>query len=145
MKSIEKLKVIAREVNMRELREDIKAKWVTTKISNHLERNPHLDLTTEEIRELILKDDLVASFFAKDPSRQNFTEKAISKIIAKIDGIEDFQDLPNSTHWYLINGKVEYLTNRPVGIKNIDYMFKFKGIDFIATQKYTKAAGGGTR
>lgn len=87
MKSIEELKVIARKIKMRELREDIKAEWVTTKISNHLERNPHLDLTIKEIRELILKDDLVASFFAKDPSRQNFIEKAKSKIIAKIFGI----------------------------------------------------------
>ena len=75
MKTIEELKAIARKINMEELREEISEKWVDIKINNHLKRNPHLALSNQKIKELILENDLVASFFAKDPSRQNFTEK----------------------------------------------------------------------
>jgi hypothetical protein len=142
MKTIEELKAIARKINMEELREEISEKWVDIKINNHLERNPHLALSNQEIKELILENDLVASFFAKDPSRQNFTEKIISKTIKSIEGVENFEDLPSSTYWYLVDGKVVKLKSRPIGIKNIDYIFSFRGKRFVCTQKYTKDAGG---
>lgn len=142
MKTIEELKAIARKINMEELREEISEKWVDTKINNHLERNPHLALSNQKIKELIIENDLVASFFAKDPSRQNFTEKIISKTINSIEGVENFEDLPSSTYWYLVDGKVVKLKSRPIGIKNIDYIFSFRGQRFVCTQKYTKDAGG---
>lgn len=142
MKTIDQMKAIARGVNMKEVRSDIDEGWLETKIINHLERNPHVEMSLDEIKERIMNDDLTASFFAKDPSRQNFTEKVISQVIKATKGVSKFEDLPSSTCWYLINGEVKFLTERPVGIKNIDYTFNHGGRRFVATQKYTKDNGG---
>lgn len=142
MNFIEKIKLRRREENMYILRDEIDLPWVRTKISNHLERHPHLKLTSKEVRDRILKDDLIASFFIKDPGRQNVSEQAMIDVLKSIKIISNASSLPNSgpNSRYLIDGKV--VKNSKIGIKSIDFQFTYKNYKAAATLKYTKESGG---
>lgn len=142
MNVIEQLKQEARKLNLKVLRNEIDEPWVVNKINNHLERHLYLNTTFDEIKNLIMTDDLVASFFIKDPSKQNLTEKMFAELISNIEGVEDFEDLSSSTNVYLQNGKLVRLTNRPINLKTVDYMFEYKSKRYICTQKYTNEKGG---
>ena len=67
---VENLKTKARMENL---------KIVRDKIANFVDRWP--SFTTEEVREQILTNDLVAAQFSKDPSKQNISEKAVMTLI----------------------------------------------------------------
>ena len=67
-----------REENLKELRNNLNDTNVQFKIANYAEK---YGFETEVIKERIKSDDLVASFFAKDPSKQNFTEKLVAELL----------------------------------------------------------------
>lgn len=142
MNIIEKLKIEARKINLKILREEIENSWVEEKIENHLKRNPHIKLDKEEIKNKIMEDDLIASFFAKDPAKQNISEKYFAKVIKNIDGVSNFENLPSNTKVFVKNGEIMQDEKRAIGIKSIDYSFYFKDALFICSQKYTKDRGG---
>lgn len=139
---VEELKREARKVNLLLLREEINEPWVLVKIQNHLLRNPHLNYSIDDIKSLILENDLIGSFFCKDPAKQNISEKLFADIIRSITGVENFSNLPSSTNQYLIHGEIQKITPRPVGLKSIDYIFSYNGLNFACSQKYTMAEGG---
>ena len=80
---VEQRKIEARKQNILEVRKDIDKSWVKDKINNHIQRFDGM-FSAEDVRKQILENDLVASMFAKDPSKQNITEKLVSEIL-KID------------------------------------------------------------
>lgn len=136
---IEEMKKIQRKINLNILRKEINKKDTIIKIQNHLNNNPHLNLSLEEIQDKILKDDLIASFFIKNPSKQNISEKLIGNFLENLPIIENFRTLPNKSD-FLVDGKITKM--RIAGIKSIDFMWKIGNKTCIATQKYTTGAGG---
>lgn len=138
--NFKELKRIARKENVKILREEINEPWVERKIMNHIERNNFITLNKEQIKNKILSDDLVASFFVKDPSRQNFTEIVIASILQKKSNIENFVNHSSNTNLFVVDGQI--VNHRVDGIKSIDYSWETKGKKVYASQKYTKEAGG---
>jgi len=138
--TIEKLKKIKREENIKELRNNINLPWINTKITNYIERFSFLNLTEESIKEQILDNDIIASFFIKDPSKQNITETFFANYISNINGVLNFVNLPSVEKMFLINGAIS--NKRTNGIKSIDYTWEFNNEFFIASQKYTNGSGG---
>lgn len=146
MNFIEQIQRKQQKINRNNLRKEINQKWVETKIINFLQKHS-LKMSIDEVKDIIINDntaigDFFASVFAKDASRQNLGEGAIANIIAQIKGIENFQNLPSSNNLYLKNGEIQKLDTKPIGLKNIDFMFTYKNYTCVCTQKYTKAKGG---
>ncbi len=136
----EDIKIKMRKDNIDELRNSINEKWVEIKIKNYLERFPFLDLTYEDVVNEIMSNDLVASFFAKDPNKQNITEKTIANIIKNLNFVSNFQNYNSKTEIFVVNGEI--VNKRALGVKSMDYSFVSKNITYYVTQKYTKGKGG---
>lgn len=136
----EGIKIKMRKDNIDELRNSINEKWVEIKIKNYLERFPFLDLTYEDVVNEIMSNDLVASFFAKDPNKQNITEKTIANIIKNLNFVSNFQNYNSKTEIFVVNGEI--VNKRALGVKSVDYSFVSKNITYYVTQKYTKGKGG---
>ncbi len=133
-------KQIQRQNNISILRFKINKSWVNTKIINHLERNPYIKMSIDEIKDRILKDDLVASFFIKDPSKQNLTENIIAKYISSIDLVKDFINHSSNVELFVVDGQIS--NARKNDVKSIDYSWTTNGKKIFATQKYTESEGG---
>lgn len=129
-----------RENNVKILREEIESYWVDIKIKNHLKRNPYLKMSIQDVKDKIIKDDILASFFIKDPSKQNFTENYIANYLSEIDIIENFENLSSSIKLFVHNGEITNV--RFDGLKSVDYTWEYNGLKFYATQKFTKSNGG---
>jgi hypothetical protein len=145
--NIEKIKKIARKENLAKLRQQINQKWVSEKIINHLERNPHLNLSINDVKSLIIKDDLIASFFAKEPGRQNISEKHILSSLKQIEGIDNFKDADKLKNHYIVNNTLFIFNSdnekpKDLPVKSLDFHFTYKGKIVVGTQKYTQEAGG---
>lgn len=138
--NIEELKKIQRYSNLKIIRDEINSKWVKEKIRKHLERNPHLKYSIEQVKEIVLSDDLVASFFIKDPGRQNIGENTISNLVSSIDLIKSFINHPSNVSLFVVNGKIT--SKRKEGIKSIDFEWTTNEKKVYATQKYTVGTGG---
>lgn len=138
--NIEFIKQIKRKENLSHLRKEINEKWVNTKIENHLKRNPHLKETIQDIKNKILVDDLIGSFFIKEPGRQNISENIVAEQISKIKDINNFINLSSSVNLFVIDGKITNI--RIDGIKSIDFTWNYKGKKVFAAQKYTNEFGG---
>lgn len=136
----EDIKIKMRKDNIDELRKYINEKWVEIKIKNYLERFSFLNLTYEDVVNEIISNDLVASFFAKDPNKQNITEKTIANIIKNLNFVSNFQNYNSKTEIFVVNG--EMTNKRALGVKSVDYSFVSKNITYYVTQKYTKGKGG---
>ena len=67
-----------REKNLCELRNNLDSFDNTFKIQNYAEK---YGFSVDEIKDRIKTDDLVASFFSKDPSKQNFTERLVAELL----------------------------------------------------------------
>lgn len=120
-----------REENLKELRNNLNDTNVQFKIANYAEK---YGFETEVIKERIKSDDLVASFFAKDPSKQNFTEKLVAELL-------NTKTLPqsgkNCVRFNNNNGDI-CSTKSANTSKSADFLI---GNVYI-TQKYTRSAGG---
>lgn len=137
---IEFKKAIKRKENLDILRKEINYRWVSDKILNHLERNPYLEYSVEDIKEMILENDLVASKFIKEPGRQNMSENVIGDFIKNISCVENFINHPSNVNLFVVNGEIT--SERVDGIKSIDYTWTTNNKKIYATQKYTNEAGG---
>lgn len=119
-----------REENLKELRNNLNDTDVQFKIANYAEKH---GFEAEDIKERIKSDDLVASFFAKDPSKQNFTEKLVAELL-------NTKTLPQS-------GKNCIRFNNNGDICSTKSANTSKSADFLIgnvyiTQKYTRSTGG---
>lgn len=129
---VENRKLQARLENIETVRKEVDKAWVKTKISNHVARFGGL-LTEESLREAILENDIVASLFAKDPSKQNITEKLVAEVL-------DLKKLPASGRnciRFNNEGDIVSLT-APSHSKSADFLIG----DFYTTQKFTTESGG---
>lgn len=131
---IEEEKAHQRENNITTLRNEINKSWVEEKLNNFLERYKYSNLgTVEELKNLILADKLVASFFIKDPSKQNITEKAVARLL-KVDKMPASGS--NSVCFNESGELVHSTSNR--NSKSADFYFN----NIYWTQKYTTSSGG---
>ena len=90
-------------------------------------------LNEEDIINGIKENDIIASFFCKDPSKQNFTEKLVSEILG-------VKTLPQS-------GKNCIRFDSKGNIHSFKKVDSSKSVDFLInniyiTQKYTRGTGG---
>ena len=119
-----------RAKNLQELRENLNSSDTILKITNFCEKH---GFSTEEIIQRIKDDDFAASVFAKDPSKQNFTEKLVAELLK-------VKTLPQS-------GKNCVRFNKEGDICFTKTSETSKSADFVInntfiTQKYTRSAGG---
>ncbi len=132
MEQVEEAKKLQRRLNIDEIRNSLNEDWVKTKINNHIKKFDGL-FTYEDIIEQIKSNDIVASMFCKDPSKQNISEKMVEKILGvpklPASGAKSIRFTPNG----------ELTGAKSVGTsKSADFLFN--GIYF--TQKYTTESGG---
>ena len=129
---VEEAKKLQRRLNIDEIRNSLSESWANTKINNHVEKFDGL-FTYEDIVEQIKSNDIVASMFCKDPSKQNISEKMVEKILGvpklPASGVNSIRFTPSGD-----------LTGvKSIGVsKSADFLFN--GIYF--TQKYTTENGG---
>ena len=134
---------IAVQTNMKEVKELLlkKDKDLLKKIEDFAEK--YL-IEEEYIKEKILvKESISLAMFSKEPTKQNIFEKIASGFISKIEGVKNFQKLPNTSH-YVCNGvviKKEDLKQYPKA-KTIDFTWKFSKFTIYCSHKYTKDSGG---
>lgn len=132
MEQVEEAKKLQRRLNIDEIRNSLNEGWVKTKINNHVEKFDGL-FTYEDIVEQIKTNDIVASLFCKDPSKQNISEKMVEKIL----GIQKLPVSGANSIRFTPDGKLTGV--KSIGVsKSADFLFK--GIYF--TQKYTAESGG---
>lgn len=132
---VENEKKKARKENLINVRKDIDKKWVLEKINNFIE-NRDSDYTVQQIIDQIMKNDLVAEMFAKDPSKQNISEKLCSLYL-------NWKLLPQSGKQavrFNTDGNI-VATKTLGGGKCADFFIKNRYI----TQKYTGKNTGGAQ
>lgn len=74
---VELKKIEKRLENIVLVRKEIDKAWVQTKINNHLQKFNEL-FSYQDIYSQILENDIVASMFCKDPSKQNISENLVA-------------------------------------------------------------------
>ena len=129
---VEEAKKLQRRLNIDEIRNSLGERWVRTKINNHIEKFNGL-FTYKDIVEQIKTNDIVASMFCKDPSKQNISEKMAEKIL----GVPKLPANGANSIRFTPEGKLTGVKNIGVS-KSADFLFN--GIYF--TQKYTAESGG---
>lgn len=117
--------------NIQEVRSNIKANWVQKKINNYLQRFPNL-FTKEEVENNILNNDIVASFFCKDPTKQNLSEKLCVEVLnlTKLPG--------NGKNCIRFDNNSNITSSATGNTKSVDFIFN----GYYTTQKYTTSEGG---
>lgn len=129
---VEEAKKLQRRLNIDEVRNSLDERWVKIKIDNHVEKFDGL-FTYEDIIEQVKSNDIVASMFCKDPSKQNISEKMVEKIL----GIQKLPASGVNSIRFTPDGKLAGA--KSIGVsKSADFLFN--GIYF--TQKYTAESGG---
>lgn len=83
---VERIRTEKLRENIMPLRQQINQAWAQKKITNWAGRYGY---DKEEVEQKILSDDMFASFFAKDPIKQNYTEKIAEDLL-------DVKHLPNN-------------------------------------------------
>lgn len=93
-----------------------------TKINNHIDRHDYV-WSVEEVLNSILENSLLASFFAKDPKKQNKSEFLVCKkfLAHNLDVIKLPNGGPNSLTIY--NG-AKHTGTRIEGVKSVDFVYK---------------------
>ena len=112
------------------------------KITNYSNK---YDLPILFIRNKILKDNIFANQFAKDPSKQTFHQNLASDFISSLEGVKDFKTLPanGKNALYIIDGKLGKENEIVKGTsKSIDFYWRFNGYECYAAHKYTDVDGG---
>ncbi len=101
------------------------------------------DIPVSEIKESITKDRVAAAHFAVDPSKQKIHEKTAAEFIRNLDGVVDFNHLPNKA-LYVSNGVPitgGELKTYPTA-KTIDFKWQYGTLKIYASHKYTHDSGG---
>lgn len=128
---VENLFVKARQENVEAVRREIDASWVKEKIDNYVSNWGGL-FTAEEIKQKIITDELCASFFAKDPKKQNIPEKEAEKLL----GVPKLPASGKNCIRFNDNGDIVHAATG--ASKSADFLYD----GYYATQKYTTSAGG---
>lgn len=116
--------------NLLDVRNNIDKTDYQLKISNYCSK---FNFCPNEVKKQIMNNDIVASFFAKDPSKQNFTEKLVAELL-------NTKTLPQQ-------GKNCIRFNTEGEITSANTTGTSKAADFYInnvyiTQKYTRGNGG---
>lgn len=101
------------------------------------------DIPVSEIRESIANDKVAAAHFAVDPSKQKIHEKTAAEFIRNLNGVVDFNLLPNNA-LYVSNGVPitgDELKIYPAA-KTIDFKWQYGTFKIYASHKYTQDSGG---
>lgn len=96
-----------------------------------------------DIKESITKDKVAAAHFAVDPSKQKIHEKTAAEFIRNLDGVVDFNHLPNKA-LYVSNGVPvtgNELKTYPTA-KTIDFIWEYEIFKIYASHKYTHDSVG---
>ena len=128
---VENKKVEMRLTNIKELREDIDKPWVKEKIQNHVLNFKGI-FTYDEIKNAILENDIVASKFCKDPSKQNVSEKLAIEVL----GVEKLPASGRNCIRFNSKGEIVFTSNG--NTKSADFIYG----EYYATQKFTTEEGG---
>lgn len=128
---VEQQKIKIRQENIQEVQNNIHASWVQDKINNYLNRFPDVALK-EEIEEQIKSNPIIASFFCKDPAKQNISEKLAEKLL-------NTTKLPASGKSCIrFDNEGNIVSNAAGNTKSADFFIN----GYYATQKYTTEEGG---
>lgn len=130
--------------NIKNVREDLlnNDPTIVLKIENYAVK---YDLPIDFIKHKILKDNIFAINFVKDPSKQTFHQNLAAKFISEIEGVEDFKTLPagGKSALYIVNGILGTEDEVIKGSsKSIDFYWKYKDYECYAAHKYTDMDGG---
>ncbi len=111
-----------------------------TKITNASNR---WGISEEEIIKSVSNDLVAAAHFAKDPIKQNIYELTAAEYISNIEGITDFENLPNNK-LAVIKGEIRDKKDAKStsGAKSIDFFWHYKGRKVYASHKHTNQEGG---
>ena len=124
-------KIKARKRNIEEVRKDIDKAWVKEKIKNHIIAFDGL-FTYDEVKQQILSNDLVASKFCKDPSKQNISEILAAKVLG-------WEKKPSQgSKCIRFNDDGDIVSTSAGNTKSAD----FQELGYYITQKYTEGEGG---
>lgn len=111
------------------------------KLYNYIDKHS-LPLTVEELQYKIIEEDLIASFFAKDPGRQNIAEKTQIKYMEDAGLQVTVYPTQGKNAKYMKDGKVVTGTKKELNIeiaqKSLDCLVN----DVHCSLKYTNEAGG---
>lgn len=116
--------------NLKDFRANIENKDFTFKIKSYCDK---FGFNFDEVKQEAKTNDLVASFFIKDPARQNFTEKLVSKLLNTAILPQQGKNCIRFTE----NGEI---TNKKT--TNVSKSADFYINDTYFTQKYTRGEGG---
>ena len=113
------------------------------KINNFCDKH---GFTRKKVMDEIRNNKIVATFFAKDPSKQRLHERIAADSIKSIKGVNSFKDLSNNK-FHVVKGEIierKILKKRGIyaRAKTIDFYWKYGGAEFWAAHKYTKEEGG---
>ena len=130
---VEQKKKEARKKNIKQVREEINLSWVKEKIVNHVKAFDGL-FTYEDIYNGILTNDIIASKFCKDPSKQNISEKLAAEVL----GLKKLPASGKNCIRFSDTGDIVNTANPNHHSKSADFLFQ----GYYATQKYTNEEGG---
>lgn len=116
--------------NFIDLRKNINSPDYTYKIRNYCNK---YNFDIKEVQQRILTDDIIASFFIKDPFKQNFIENLISNLL----GIKRLPQMGKNCIRFDREGNI--CSEKSIAMtKSVDFIIK----DAFITQKYTRNQGG---
>lgn len=128
---VENKKKEKRLENINQIRKEINSNWVQEKINNHISKFSGL-ITKEEIMKAIKENNIVASFFCKDPSKQNISENLAAEVL-------NIQKLPSSgKNCIRFNNNGDIVSSSTGNTKSADFIYN----GYYTTQKYTNEEGG---
>lgn len=116
--------------NLKDLRVNINNDDYQLKIRNYCEK---FGFSSQEVKDQIMINDLVASFFIKDPAKQNFTEKLVGEILKTTT----LPQAGKNCIRFDSNGDI-CSKKTPDTTKSADFYIN----NMYITQKYTRGDGG---
>lgn len=132
---VEELKQKRYKKNIDLVRKKNNAPWTVEKIRNYIEKfGNYLPYTVKDVQLLIQDNDIVASFFAKNPSKQNVGERVAAEIL-------ELQRLPRQgadSARFSAEGEIIF-QNRIDSTKAADFYYN----GYYVICKYTEGRGSG--
>ncbi|WP_299245260.1 hypothetical protein [uncultured Brachyspira sp.] len=130
--------------NIKKVIEEIDSDYMNIKISKFAEK---YDESPESIKKKIIEDEIFRKIFAKEPSKQNFYQNVAAEYIKNIDGVEDFEVLPQGGDkaMYMVSGNLiqgKSLKNKNQNSKSIDFYWRYYKYEVYASHKFIKEEGG---
>lgn len=138
---VEQEKIKQRSINLQQVRTDLQStgkvyRDIIKKIDNFIERWDGM-YTREEIIDAINTNDIIAALFAKDPAKQNISEKLCENYI----GIKRAPQQGKNCIRFSDSGEI-VSSKKDGGSKSVDFILPN---EIYATQKYTGNNTGGAQ